>query len=126
MDTTRQQKFSRLIQKEIGEIFQKDGYNFFGKAFVTVTGAKISPDLSIAKVYLSIFGSPNSQGVLDEIERHNKEIRKRLGNSIRHQARIIPELKFFLDDSLDQVEKIEKLLKDSRVQKDFDKPTDAT
>lgn len=120
MDSTRQQKYSRLIQKEIGEIFQKDGTLFYGKAFVTVTGAKVSPDLSIATIYLSIFGAKDSQAVIDQIESHNKEIRKRLGNSIRHQARIIPALKFFLDDSLDQVEKIEKLLKDSKVIRDDD------
>ena len=114
MDSMRQQKYGRLIQKEIGEIFQRNGYNFFGKAFVTVTGAHISPDLSVAKIYVSIFHAKESQKVLDMIEKHNKEIRKQLGAKIRHQARIIPELKFFLDDSLDYVEKIEKLLKDTR------------
>lgn len=114
MDSTRQQKYARLFQKEIGEMFQREGYNFYGKAFVTVTGVKVSPDLGIAKIYLSIFGAKDSMAVLDQIERHNKEIRKRLGAQIRHQARIIPELKFFLDDSLDQVEKIEKLLKATR------------
>ena len=118
MDSTRQQKYGRLIQKEISEIFQKDGFLFFGKAFVTVTGAKISPDLSIATIYLSIFGVKDSHAVLQQIESHNKEIRKRLGNSIRHQARIIPALKFFLDDSLDQVEKIEKLLKESKIERE--------
>lgn len=124
MDSTRQQKYARLIQKEIGEIFQKDGFIFYGKAFVTVTGAKISPDLSIATIYLSIFGVKDGQAVIDQIESHGKEIRKRLGNSIRHQARIIPALKFFLDDSLDQVEKIEKLLKDSKVQRPEDSGTE--
>lgn len=120
MDSTRQQKYARLIQKEIGEIFQKDGFLFYGKAFVTVTGAKISPDLSVATIYVSIFGVKDSHTVIEQIESHNKEIRKRLGNSIRHQARIIPNLKFFLDDSLDQVEKIEKLLKDSKVNRSND------
>jgi len=118
MDSLRQQKYSRLILKEIGEIFQRDGYNFFGKAFVTVTGAQISPDLSVAKIYISIFGAKDNQAVLTQIEKHNKEIRKLLGSKIRHQARIIPELKFFLDDSLDYVEKIEKLLKDTKPPED--------
>jgi ribosome-binding factor A len=111
MDTTRQQKYNRLFQKEIGELFQKEGFNFFGKAFVTVTDVRVSPDLGIAKIYLSIFGSKDPNQVMEQIEKHNKEIRKQFGNSIRHQARIVPELKFFLDDSLDYVEKIEKLLK---------------
>ena len=118
MDSTRQQKFSRLIQKEIGDQFQKDGYNYYGKAFVTVMGAKVSPDLAIAKIYVSIFGVKDSKQVLAMIESHNKEIRRKLGSSIRHQARIIPELKFFLDDSLDYIEKIEKILNETKTKKE--------
>lgn len=114
MDSTRQLKYSRLIQKEIGDLFQREGVSYFGKAFVTVTNVRISPDLGIAKIYLSIFGINDASKTMDEIGRHNKEIRRQLGNRIRHQARIIPELKFFLDDSLDYAEKIDKLLKDSR------------
>jgi ribosome-binding factor A len=114
MDSTRQQKYNRLFQKEIGELFQREGYNIFGKAFVTVTNVRVSPDLGIAKVYLSIFGAKDSQQVMDLIEKKNKEIRKLFGAQIRHQARIVPELKFFLDDSLNYVDKIEKLLKDSK------------
>jgi ribosome-binding factor A len=114
MDSTRQQKFSRLIQKEIGDQFQKDGYNYYGKAFVTVMGAKVSPDLGVAKIYISVFGVKDTKEVLTMIEKHTKEIRRKLGESIRHQARIIPELKFFIDDSLDYVDKIEKLLKETK------------
>jgi ribosome-binding factor A len=114
MDTTRQQKYNRLFQKEIGELFQREGYNFFGKAFVTVTSVRVSPDLGIAKIYISIFGVPDANAVMAQIEKHNKEIRKLFGAQIRHQARIVPELKFFLDDSLNYVDKIEKLLKDSK------------
>jgi ribosome-binding factor A len=114
MDTMRQHKFSRLIQKEIGDIFQKEGFNYFGRAFVTITNVRVSPDLGIAKVYVSVFGVKEGKQTMDEINAHNKEIRKQLGNRIRHQARIIPELKFFLDDSLDYVEKIEKLLKETK------------
>jgi ribosome-binding factor A len=114
MDSTRQQKYGRLIQKEISEIFQHDGYAIYGKAFVTVTMARVSPDLGIAKIYLSIFGVKDPAVVMDQIELHHKEIRKKLGMKIRHQARIIPELKFFRDDSLDYVDKIEKLLKDTK------------
>lgn len=111
MDSTRQLKYNRLFQKEIGELFQREGYNFFGKAFVTVTKVSVSPDLGIAKIYLSIFGSKDANAVLDQIEKHKKEIRRIFGTSIRHQARIVPELKFFLDDSLNYAEKIDKLLK---------------
>lgn len=122
MDSTRQQKYARLIQKEIGEIFQREGYNFYGKAFVTVMGAKVSPDLSVASIYLSIFGAKDPQAVIDQIDSHNKEIRKHLGTSIRHQARIIPQLRFFLDSSLDEVEKIEKLLRESRGENKEEEP----
>lgn len=122
MDSTRQQKYNRLFQKEIGELFQREGYNFFGKAFVTVTNVRVSPDLGIARVYLSIFGAPDSKMVMAQIDKHNKEIRKQFGAQIRHQARIVPELKFFLDDSLDYVEKIEKLLKDSKPPEEGEKP----
>jgi ribosome-binding factor A len=115
MDTTRQQKYNRLFQKEMGDIFQKEGFNFFGRAFVTVTNVKVSPDLGVASFYLSIFGAKDSKAVISQIERHTKEIRKILGTRIRHQARIVPELRFFLDDSLDQVEKIERLLNESRL-----------
>ena len=111
MDSTRQQKYNRLFQKEIGELFQKEGYNIYGKAFVTVTNVRVSPDLGIAKIYLSIFGAPDSQAVMLMIEKKHKEIRKMFGNQIRHQARIVPELKFFLDDSLDYVDKMETLFK---------------
>ena len=114
MDSTRQQKYNRLFQKEIGELFQREGYNFFGKAFITVTNVSVSPDLGIAKIYISIFGSKDPNAVMAQIEKHKKEIRKIFGSSIRHQARIVPELKFFLDDSLDYVEKIEKLLKGTK------------
>lgn len=114
MDSMRQHKYARLIQKEMGEIFQREGFNYFGKAFVTVTGAQVSPDLGVAKIYISVFGVKESKSVLSQIEKHTREIRKELGSRIRHQARIIPELKFFLDDSLDHVEKIEKLLKETR------------
>ena len=114
MDSTRQQKYNRLFQKEIGELFQKEGYNFFGKAFVTVTNVRVSPDLGIAKIYISVFGAPDANAVIAQIEKHNKEIRNHFGTQIRHQARIVPVLKFFLDDSLNYVDKIEKLLKDAK------------
>ena len=118
MDSTRQQKYNRLFQKEIGELFQREGYNFFGKAFVTVTNVSVSPDLGIAKIYISVFGSKDAKVVMADIEKNKKEIRKRFGTSIRHQARIVPELRFFLDDSLNYVDKIEKLLKDSKPPKE--------
>jgi ribosome-binding factor A len=112
MDSTRQLKYNRLLQKEMGELFSKEGRNFYGNAFVTVTNVRVSPDLGIANIQISIFGVKDTNATLEQIRSHTREIRHLLGNSIRHQARIIPELKFFLDDSLDYVEKMEKLFKD--------------
>ncbi|MBK6446341.1 MAG: ribosome-binding factor A [Bacteroidetes bacterium] len=109
MDSTRQQKYARLIQKEIGEIFQRDGYNFYGKSFVTVMGAKVSGSERVASIYLSIFEAKDNQAVIDQIETHNKEIRKILGQSIRHQSENCSTGCDFLDSSLDEVDKIEKL-----------------
>lgn len=112
MDSTRQQKYNRLFQKEMGDLFQKDGRSFYGTAFVTVTNVRVSPDLGVANIHLSVYGVKDAAAVIEQIKKHTKEIRHLLGNSIRHQARIIPELRFFLDDSLNYVEKMEKLFKD--------------
>ena len=102
METTRQNKISRLIQKELSEIFllQTKAMN----------GVLVS-DMSIARVYLSVFPSEKSQEIVKNINDNMKSIRFELGTRVRHQLRIIPELKFFVDDSLDYVERIDELLK---------------
>ena len=111
MDTTRQLKVSRLIQKEIGEIFQRETRIFFGTALITVTQVRVSPDLSIAKIYVSLFNVPDTQVLLKLIQVHTKEIRIKLSERIKKQVRIIPNLVFFLDDSLDYAMRIDELLK---------------
>jgi len=110
MSTQRQQKFSRLIQKELGAIFQQDIKSIFGGAFITVSGVNMSPDLGIATVYLSLTLSKKPQVVLDEIKDLSRQIRQQLGSKIRNQVRIIPELRFFLDETLLEAEKMDKLL----------------
>jgi ribosome-binding factor A len=117
MDTTRQLKYARLIQKEISDIFQKEGKGFYGSAFVTVTMAKVTSDLSIARIYISIFRG-KSEEVLHQLEVHTREIRRKLGERIRNQARIIPNLEFYIDDSLDYAEKMDKIMKDIHIPKD--------
>ena len=107
----RQQKVSRLIQKELGQFFQRERLTVCDGQFVTVTKGSITPDLSIAYIYLSIFPSEKAKTTLDFIKIHTKSIRFYLGNQVRSQLRIIPELEFFIDDSLDYIEKIDKLLK---------------
>ena len=112
METTRQNKISRLIQRELGEILRLEGRNLFKGAMITVTKVYITPDLSIAKVYLSLFATQNKDELLNNIMKHAGEIRGKLGNRIRHQLRAVPELHFYEDDSLDYIENIENLLDD--------------
>jgi ribosome-binding factor A len=111
MDSTRQQKFSRLIQKEIAEIFQFDMQGKFGKIMITVTQVRVSPDLGVAKIYVSLFPVKEKDQMLELIKKNTSEIRGALGKRIRHQARVIPELIFYIDDSLDYAENIDRLLK---------------
>ena len=110
METTRQNKISRLIQKELSEIFLLQTKSMNG-VLVSVSAVRISPDMSIARVYLSVFPSERSQEIGKNINDNMKSIRYELGTRVRHQLRIIPELKFFVDDSLDYIEKIDSLLK---------------
>ena len=111
MDSTRQNKVSRLLQKELGELFQRESGNLFNRAFITVTTVRVSADLSIAKVYLSMLVEKDREPTLKLIKAQSKEIRKRIGDRIKQQVRIIPNFKFFIDDSLDYAMKIESLLK---------------
>lgn len=115
MDSQRQQKFARLIQKDLGEIFQHDTKNLFNGAFITVTSVRVSPDLSIAKVYLSFLLAKDKQQLLEDIEEKNKTIRQLLARRIKNQARVIPELRFYLDDSADYASKIDSLLADLNI-----------
>jgi ribosome-binding factor A len=109
METTRQQKINRLIQKELGEIFLLQTKAMPG-LLVSVSGVRISPDLSIAKAYLSIFPSDRSKEILENIKGNTKAIRYDIGQRLGKQLRIIPELVFYLDDSLDYLDNIDRLL----------------
>lgn len=107
---SRQKKFSRLIQKDLGEIFQKQMGNEFGRSFITVTDVEMSPDLSIAKIYLSLMLSEDPKETLKEIQIKKSEIRKHLGNKIGKQVRIVPELIFYIDETIEQANKIESII----------------
>ena len=109
MDSTRQLKVSRLIQKELGEIFQRETRLLFGNALITVTQVRVSPDLGIAKVYVSLFNVPDNKALLKLIQENTKEIRMKLSERIKKQVRIIPNLVFFHDDSLDYAMRIDEL-----------------
>ncbi len=110
METTRQSKVSRLLQKDLGIIFQQESRNLFAGKMISVTTVRISPDLGVAKVYLSIFPSEKNDETLQLIKTQTKNIRRILGNKVGKQLRIIPELAFFIDDSLDYIENIDNLL----------------
>ncbi len=111
METTRQSKISRLIQKDLSELFQRECRECCQGSMVSVTVVRVSPDLSVAKVYLSIFPSIKSKDVIDAIQTATSQIRFNLGKKVGKQLRIVPELKFFIDDSLDYVANIDELLK---------------
>lgn len=110
MSSQRQEKYGRLLQKELGEIFQFDTKSMFGGAFITVSGVRVSPDLGVASVYLSLTLSKKPQVLLEEIKEKSKHIRSQLASRIRNQARVIPELRFFIDESLLEAEKMDKLI----------------
>ena len=110
MQETRQNKIARMLQKELSLIFQQQTRAMHG-TMVSVTRTKISPDLSICTAYLSIFPSDKGEEILQNINASNKAIRYELGTRVRNQLRIVPELRFFIDDSLDYIEHIDELLK---------------
>ena len=111
MDSTRQQKINRLLQKELAEIFRKESRILFKGKLISVTVVRVTPDLSLAKIYLSIFPSDDIREMLKEIRIMNPKIRGMLGHQIGKQVRIIPELEFYIDDSLDYIQHIDELLK---------------
>lgn len=110
MQETRQNRISRLLQKELASIFQTQTRIMHG-VLVSVTRVKVSPDLSICTAYLSIFPSEKGDELLKNINANEKTIRYELGQRVHNQLRIIPELRFFIDDSLDYLERIDELLK---------------
>jgi ribosome-binding factor A len=111
METLRQQKVARLFQKELSQLFQKEGGLYAPGGMITVTVVRVSPDLGTARVYLSVFPSAHGQAVLENIRHATRHIRYQLGQSVRHQIRVVPELSFHIDDSLDYAERIDDLLK---------------
>ncbi len=110
MNSTRQQKIASLLQKELANIFLQDSKNIYG-CMITVTKATITSDLSIGRAYLSIYMAPDKDVVMAAIRANTKDIRFRLGQKIKNQLRVVPQLEFFIDDTLDYMENIDRLLK---------------
>ncbi len=111
MNSRRQEKFSKLIQRDLGDIFLQKTAALFKGNFITISSVFVSPDLGYAKVHLSFFKSENKADALNLVQLHKKEIRHELAKKIKNQVRKVPELEFYIDDSLDYVEKMENVFK---------------
>lgn len=109
--STRQQKFGRLIQKELSDIFQRDKRGILGNAFITISDVTVSADLGVAKVYVSMMLAKDKAQTLENLNRGKSEIRKALGDRIGKQVRIIPELIFIIDETEENAFRIEELIK---------------
>ena len=109
MESKRQQKFAGILQEELAAIFQREGAAYLPNTLVTITRVRVSPDLAVAKVYLSFLNTNNTTLSVAEVNSHAGEIRYKLGARIRHQARVVPTLTFFVDDTNEYVEHMDKL-----------------
>ncbi len=116
--TTRQQKYSKLIQKELSEIFLRDKRGILDNAFVTIADVRMSPDLSVARVYISMLLAKEKEKILANITSHKGEIRKSLGNRIGKQVRIIPELIFYKDEVEENASRLDELIKNLNIPPD--------
>ena len=109
MESKRQQKFAGVIQQDLAEIFQREVMNFLPNTLVTITKVRVTPDLAIARVFLSFFNSVDAAASLSTVKAHASEIRYKLGVKIKNQVRVVPQLEFFVDDTNDYVEKMDQL-----------------
>lgn len=114
-ESKRQQKVAKLLQKDLGDIFQRDVRGILGGAFVTIADVKITPDLSIAMVYISMMLVKDKEELIDRINERKSEIRRELGNKIGKQVRIVPDLKFFVDEIEENAARLDKLIDDLHI-----------
>jgi len=123
-ESTRQKKYGKLIQKELSDIFNKDMSHVFKGGFITITVVRVSPDLSSCRVYLSMLLVNDKEALLEEIREQRSEFRYHLGNRIRNQARIIPQLHFYLDTTGEEADKIDNILSDLDIPPDDESDED--
>ena len=109
MESKRQQKFAGVIQQDLAEIFQREGMSFLPNMLVTITKVRMTPDLAIARVFLSFFNTQDAALALSTIKAHSNEIRYKLGSRIRNQARVVPSLEFFIDDTSEYVNRMDQI-----------------
>lgn len=118
----RQQKFAKLILRELGEILQQDKKGLLGNIFVSVADVRVSPDLSFAKVYISMMLAADKPAALQKLNDHKREIRMALGARIRNQARIVPEIAFEIDEVEENALKMEELIRSLNIPPDPSAP----
>jgi len=121
----RQKQVGGLIQEEINNIFQRLGLNMMDGGMISISSVKVTPDLLEARVYLSFFQVANANEALKKIQERAGEIKRELGNRVRQQLRRIPEIKYFRDDTLDHVFKMEELFKQISSEKKDDKTSES-
>jgi ribosome-binding factor A len=109
MESKRQQKFAGVIQEDLAAIFQREGMNYLPNTMVTITKVRVTPDLAIARVFLSFFNNTNPTLALQTVKLHASEIRYKLGGRIKDQVRVIPQLEFFIDDTSEYVDRMDKI-----------------
>ncbi len=125
MESKRQQKFAGLLQEELAAVFQKEGAAYLPNTLVTITKVRVSPDLAVAKVYLSFLNTNNTTLSVNTVNAHAGEIRYKLGSRIRHQARVVPTLTFFVDDTNEYTEHMDKIFdKIAKERKDNERAED--
>ncbi len=122
MESKRQQKFARVIQKDLGEIFQREGNTYLPNIMITVTKVRATPDLGVVRVFLSFFNAEDTEEAIKIIKEKTAEIRYTLGKRIKDQVKSVPQLEFFLDDTNEYVERMEKVF--GEIQKDDDAATE--
>ncbi len=121
MDSRRQKKMGQLIQEEMGSFLQREGANYYGNKFVTVTQASITPDLQDCRIFISVFGDAAiGEQVVESLNKNGGDIRRRFGQIMRNSLRIIPHIQFFLDDTLDNVFRLEEIFKKTQDEKNND------
>ena len=111
MDSRRQLKMGSVIQEVFAEILSRDGKSIYGKAFVTLTNVKVTSDLSIARFYLSIYNAADAEEVVQKFNEHKHELKRKLAEKLRHQLRVMPEIEFFRDETLDYAFHIDEVFK---------------
>jgi len=117
MESKRQLQLGNVLQKDLSEVFQRNNMEFFGRAMVTVTRVYLTPDLGLARVYLSIFNVEDKDEVMANVQELKHKIKKLLVEKIRKKMRIMPKLEFYQDETLDNVFRMEELFKDLKKDK---------